>query len=70
MPVFENTKATCGNLLTACSTLSCMACDCVSEVDGIRSAFIAMLFSSSVGMKLRTEPGEEQGRTSEQEERT
>ena len=34
----------------ASSTLSCIAWDCDSEVDGMRSAFSAMLFSSRVGM--------------------
>ena len=50
MPVLENTKATCGKRLTVFSTASCIACDCVSAVEGMRIACMAMFFSSSVGM--------------------
>ena len=50
VPVFEKTKATCGNALTVFSTSSCIACDCARPVLGIRSACMAMFFSSSVGM--------------------
>ena len=50
VPVFENTNATCGSAETLRSTSSCIACDCVRLVLGIRSACMAMFFSSSVGM--------------------
>ena len=50
VPVFEKTKATSGSALTVFSTSSCIACDWSSAVLGMRSACIAMFFSSSVGM--------------------
>ena len=50
VPVFENTKATWGKRLITFSTPSCMACDCVSDVLGMRNACMVMFFSSSVGM--------------------
>ena len=62
VPVFENTSATCGNRATASSTLSCIACDWVSDVEGIRVALSAMLFSSSVRDELGPEPCGEEAR--------
>ena len=50
VPVFEKTKATWGNWLMVFSTANCIACDWVSAVLGMRSACMAMFFSSSVGM--------------------
>ena len=50
VPVFEKTKATCGKRLIVFSTSNCIACDWESAVPGMRSACMAMFFSSSVGM--------------------
>ena len=50
VPVFEKTKATWGNWLMDFSTANCIACDWVKPVLGMRSACMAMFFSSRVGM--------------------
>ena len=50
VPVRENTKATCGKRLSIFSFASCIACDCDSDVLGMRFTSITMFFSSRVGV--------------------
>ena len=50
VPVREKTKATCGNRPAIVSLASCMACDCESDVLGIRLTSMTMFFSSRVGV--------------------
>ncbi len=50
VPLRENTNATCGNLAIILSLMNCIACDCDSDVLGIRFTSMTMFFSSSFGM--------------------
>ena len=76
VPVFEKTKATCGNALTVFSISICMACDCARLVLECAVRAWRHFFSSSVGMNTgpdgRTQHrgGEHEGRTYHNRQRT
>ncbi len=50
VPPREKTKATCGKRRSMFSLMNCIACDCDSDVLGMRFTSITMFFSSSSGM--------------------
>ena len=58
VPVLENTKATCGKRLTVFSTASCIACDCVSAVLGMRQRVHRDVLFVERRDELLAEPGE------------